>query len=308
MIVADGSPNFRTILRYTGRPLALLFAFDMAVAIAYVYGGWKWLAMPHIPLSLFGGAVALVVSFRNTSSYQRWWEARILWGSVVNYSRTIARQILTMIIVPDEGSEADKEYASDIQRRLVLLQVAYVHALRLHLRGQPAWQELAPFVPEDRFEWLKQQRNIPFCIQQEMSRLLAECFRRGWLDAIRLQSIDESLAALMNAQGGSERIKNTPMPRQYDLFPQLFVGIYCLLLPFGIVANLELLTPVGSAFVGFLFLALDEVGRDLENPFENTEHDVPITSISRTIEINLKQLLEEPEIPQPEKAISGILW
>jgi putative membrane protein len=307
MIVPDAA-NVRSMLRTVWRPLSLLFAFDMVVAVAYVYGGQAWLSMPHVPLSIFGGAIGVILGFRNNSSYQRWWEGRILWGSIVNYSRTFARQALSMIVVSPEAAESERERVSAIQERLVLLQVAYVHSLRCHLRGQPAWQELGPFYSESQIEFFRSQRNVPLCIQQEMSELLSECHQRGWLDNMRWTAMDQSLAALMNAQGGAERIKNTPMPRQYDYFPQLFVKLYCLLLPLGMVANLELLTPIGSTLVGLIFMVLDAMGRDLENPFENSEHDVPLTSISRTIEINLKQLLGDANPPPPEKPINGILW
>jgi ion channel-forming bestrophin family protein len=307
MIVPDGA-TLRSMLRSIRRPLAILFTFDMIVAVAYVYGGMTWLSLPHVPLSILGGAIVAILGFRNNSTYGRWWEGRILWGSIVNYSRTFSRQVLTMIIVPDDRSEAERLRARETQRTLVLLQIAYVHSLRRHLHGQPAWEELTPFCSAQQIETFRSQRNVPVRIQQEMSTLLAECYELGWIDSMRWSSIDQSLAALMNAQGGAERIKNTPMPRQYDFFPQMFVGAYCILLPLGIVANLQLLTPIGSSLVGLIFLALDQIGRDLENPFENGEHDVPITAISKTIEINLKQLLEIEEIPAPEKAIRGVLW
>ncbi|HXE12788.1 MAG TPA: bestrophin family ion channel [Bryobacteraceae bacterium] len=300
--------NMRSMLRSVWRPLVVLFAFDMLIAVLYVYGGQRWLSVRDIPLSIFGGAIGVIVGFRNTSSYQRWWEARTLWGAIVNYSRTFARQSLTMIIVPCDGSEEDRRRAEEIRQRLVLLQVAYVHSLRCQLRSHAAWQGLDSFYNAQQMEIVRSQRNIPVFIQQEMSELLAECLKNGWLDSMRWTSIDQSLAALMNAQGGAERIKNTPMPRQYDYLPRLFVRLYCFLLPFGMVANLGMFTPVGSSLVGLIFLALDEVGRDLENPFENREHDIPMSSISQTIEINLKQLLRQAEIPVPEPAVKGILW
>jgi ion channel-forming bestrophin family protein len=307
MIVPAGA-TLRSMLRSIRRPLAILFTFDIIVAVAYVYGGMTWLSLPHVPLSILGGAIGAIIGFRNNSSYQRWWEGRILWGSIVNYSRTFARQALTMIVVPGDRGEADLDRARAIQHRLVLLQVAYVHSLRCHLRGQPAWQDLTPFYTGPQIEAFRSQRNVPVCIQQEMSALLAECHEQGWIDSMRWTCMDQSLAALMNAQGGAERIKNTPMPRQYDFFPQLFVSAYCVLLPLGIVANLQLLTPIGSSLVGLIFLALDQIGRDLENPFENREHDVPLTSVSKTIEINLKQLLGREDTPTPEKAVDGVLW
>jgi putative membrane protein len=112
----------------------------------------------------------------------------------------------------------------------------------------------------------------------------------------------------MDCQGASERIKNTPMPILYDFFIRRFIGIYCLLLPLGMVASLRLLTPIGSTFVGFIFLALDQIGRDLEAPFENLPHDVALTAISRTIEINLKQMIGDAEIPEPLAPVGEILW
>jgi putative membrane protein len=307
MIVSSPATPLK-MLRYVARPLLLLLIFDMIVAAAYVFGGWTFIAMPHIPLTIFGGVIGVIVGFRNSSSYQRWWEARKLWGAIVNNSRTLARQALTFIA----DSEHEDTFASTeitaVRRRIVLLQMAYVHALRCHLRGQPPWNDLAGLLPDEDLEWLRQHRNVPLILQQRIAETLKECFDRSWIDTIQWRVLDTTLTALANAQGGAERIKNTPMPRQYDFFPQLFVNVYCLLLPLGLVANLKLLTPIGSSLVGFIFLALDETGRDLENPFENNEHDVPLTSISRTVEINLKQLLGDSATPEPEKANDGVLW
>jgi putative membrane protein len=304
-MIVPAQETVKKLLLYVGKPLALLFLFDMAVAVAYVYGGWTWVSMPDIPLSIFGGLIGLILGFRNNSSYQRWWEARTLWGAIVNNSRTLARQALTFIDSRDAGAQGEVRAT---RRKVVLLQVAYVHALRCHLRGLPPWNELAPILESQQLQPLQDQRNVPVCIQQQIASTLKECFDRGWIDTIQWSALEQTISALANAQGGAERIKNTPMPKQYDFFPQLFVGVYCLLLPLGMVANLKMLTPIGSTMAGIMFLALDEIGRDLENPFDNKEHDVPITSVSRTIEINLRQLLGDSNIPEPEKAINGVLW
>ena len=137
-------------------------------------------------------------------------------------------------------------------------------------------------------------------IQQQMGALLRECQVRGWIDRAHWRALDESLDDLMDAQGGAERIKNTPMPRQYYYFPQLFVQIYCMLLPLALVTNMGWYTPLGSTLVGFIFLALDKIGRDLEDPFDNTIYDVPLTSITTTIEVNLRQLLGETALPKAD--------
>jgi putative membrane protein len=296
--------NLRRLARHVARPLGLLFCFDMIVAVAYVYGGWTWLGLQHIPLSIFGSAIGVIVGFRNNSSYQRWWEARTLWGAIVNHSRSFARQALSMVVpIGEDGAELEP-----VKRELVELQIAYVHALRLQLRDESPWAELNTILPDYDWDFLKEHRNAAFAIQQRMAELLRHCYQRGGIDNMRWAAMDRTLSALMNAQGGAERIKNTPMPRQYDFYPQAFVTVYCLLLPLGMVTNLELFTPFGSSLVGFIFLALDQIGRDLEAPFDNTEHDVPITSIARTIEINLRQALNDRNVPEPLAVVDGILW
>ena len=125
---------------------------------------------------------------------------------------------------------------------------------------------------------------------------------------IQLGLLDNGLMELANAQGGCERIKNTPMPRHYDYFIRFFIYVYCILLPLGIVASLGLLTPIGSSLLGFGFLARESIGRDLEHPFDNSAHDIPMTSLYRTIEINLKQYLREADLPAPIGSVRGVLW
>ncbi|MEO8129339.1 MAG: bestrophin family ion channel [Bryobacteraceae bacterium] len=120
--------------------------------------------------------------------------------------------------------------------------------------------------------------------------------------------MDRTLYDLMASQGGAERIKNTPLPKQYDFFVMLFVQVYCLLLPVGMVKDLGWFTPLGSSIVGFMFLARDRIGRSLEDPFDNDAYDVPLTTITKTIEINLRQMLGETDLPQQEAPVNGVLW
>ena len=306
MIVPLGSrPQPSRLLFCVGRPLLILVLYDVAVVVAYQVRHWEWVALPHIPLALFGSAIGVILGFRNQSSYGRWWEARTLWGSVVNNSRSWARQVLTAMLVSKSGEEAELK---ETQRRMVYLQIAYVHALRQHLRKLEPWADLAPFLDERQLSSLRNEKNVPLAIQKMMGDLMRECLMRGWIDRMQWRAMDESLNDLMDAQGGAERIKNTPMPKQYDYFPQLFVQIYCILLPLALVSNMGWFTPLGSTLVGFIFLALDKIGRDLEDPFENTIYDVPLTSISTTIEVNLRQLLGETELPPATAPVDGVLW
>jgi putative membrane protein len=303
MIVPKG-PDLLRMVQYTGKPLLLLALYDVCVVVAVKVLHWDWVALPHIPLALYGSAIGLILGFRNQSAYARWWDARTLWGAIVNNARSWGRQAVTLRA---PGNVESPELHA-MRTRLVYHQMAFVHALRAHLRKQDPWPELAPFAAHVDIESLRGQNNIPLALQLRMGDLLQQCKQNGWVDPLEWQAMDHTLNDLADAQGGTERIKNTPMPKQYDYFPRLFTHIYCMLLPLALVTSMGWFTPLGSTLVGFIFLTLDKIGRDLEDPFDNTIYDVPLTSITRSIEINLRQMLNETELPQPEAPIRGVLW
>lgn len=307
-MIVPKSPQVWRMVQYVGWPLLALVLYDCAVVFLFQVLGWKWLASPAIPLGLYGSAIGVVVGFRNNSAYGRWWEGRQLWGQIVNNSRSLARQVAVTLRAKDPNNADERQQLAAFRTDLVHYQVAYVHALRQHLRGLAPWEELERILPSEEVESLRGEKNIPLTLQARMGSMLRECQDNGWIDSIGWQAMDRNLDDLADAQGGAERIKNTPMPKQYDYFPQLFVQLYCLVLPLGMVQSLGWFTPLGSTIVGFMFLALDKIGRDLENPFDNKVFDVPLTSITRNIEINLRQLLGENELPAPEQPIHGVLW
>src|ERR1700750_1217842 len=133
-MITPSGPNVMRMALYVGRPLALLFCFDIVIVIAYVFFKQQWLALPHLPLSIFGGALGAILAFRNNSSYARWWEARTLWGRIVNYSRCLGRQAVAYTSAGDWPQ--DRGLIRDTRRRIVYHQIAYVNALRCQLRGQ----------------------------------------------------------------------------------------------------------------------------------------------------------------------------
>ena len=294
------------MLRNLGRPLALLLFFDIVVVVAYAFFDQRWLAVPNLPLAIGGGGLGVLLGFRNNISYARWWEARTLWGRIVNQSRCLGRQAVAYISVGDQPQE--RGLVPDAPRRIIYYQLAYVNALRCQLRGQDPWPELEPFLSKQEIDSLRCQKNAAAEIQRRVASLIQDSYHRGWLGAIQLGLLDNGLTELANAQGGCERIKNTPMPKHYDYFIRSFIHLFCILLPFGMVASLGLLTPIGSTLLGFGFLALESIGRDLEHPFDNSVHDVAMTSICRTIEINLKQYLGESDLPAPIEPVRGVLW
>jgi putative membrane protein len=292
-------------LRYVGWPLVGLLAYDVAIVALYKLGYLQWAALEQIPLSLFGSAIGVVLAFRNSTSYARWWEARTLWGSIVNNSRSWGRLVTTTMRQKDKNNSPE---LTAMKVRLIYYQIAWVHALRQHLRKLDVLSEVAGILAAEEIEEFRGQNNVPVAIQQRQSTLLQESLDAGWIDLAQWHAMNQSLDDLVDAQGGAERIKNTPMPRQYDYLPQLFAQMFCFLLPLVMVSSMGWFTPLGSTLVGFIFLSLDKIGRDLEDPFDNNIYDIPLTSITRTIEINLRQMLGESELPQPIVPVNDILW
>ena len=292
-MIVPKAPQLLRMIQYVGLPLLGLIAWDAAVVLAFKILHWEWVGSKNVPLALYGSALGIIVGFRNNSAYSRWWEARGLWGQIVNNSRSLARQVCSTMRAENTGESAALQA---MQHALVYHQIAYVHALRQHLRQLSPWEELEPLLHASEIDAVRNSKNLPLSLQQSIGRMLRESRDRGWIDQLAWQSMDRNVDDLADAQGGTERIKNTPMPKQYDYFPRLFVQIYCLLLPIGMVENLGWFTPLGSTLVGFMFLALDRIGRDLEDPFDNTVYDIPLTAITRSIEINLRQLLGETRL------------
>ncbi len=299
-MVLPQSARLHRMLRYIGWPLGLLFVWDIVVTLAYVYLPHPWLNLPVLPMSLLGSALALFMSFRNNSAYSRWWEARTLWGAMVNASRSYGREILYFI--------DDKQERQDFRHELIRRQIAYVNALRCHLRRQPCEPEIADFLPDDRLRDVVDAANVPNAILNGTAALVRDAFHAGWIDAYSRVQIERIMVDMSNAQGGMERIKNTPLPRGYAYFPTLFVHGFCILLPIGLVDSLTLFTPLASTAVGFMLLAMDRVGADLQDPFENRAHDVPLTSLCRTIQIDLEQLIGDEAPAKPVQPIKNVLW
>lgn len=294
MIVAK-LPSIPLLLRHIGPELLILLIYDTSITVAYVVGGMKWVAISELPITLFGTAIGLMLTLRNNAAYGRWWEARTLWGAVVNHSRSFTRSVLAMV---DDRSE---------QQALIRLQIAYVHALRLHLLKADPEDTVAPLLPAEVWNRARAAANRPAALQMIMADDLHAAARRGLIDSIRLAALNTVLSDLANAQGGLERIRNTPLPRHYAQLPRVFTLVYCLLLPLGLVADLHALTPIGSTIVSFMFLALGRTGQDLEEPMTGSVHDVPMRNITTVIETDLLNAIGDADLPRPVVAKNGVL-
>ncbi|HEX8555564.1 MAG TPA: bestrophin family ion channel [Sphingomonas sp.] len=295
MIVTAAPPRLANIVQEVWRPLTLLFIWDVVVTATYYVLPFR---APSLPLTLFGTALALFLGFRDNSAYQRWWEGRVLWGAMINASRNLARAARNWL--PDGE-------ALDMKRTIVLRQIAYVHALRCQLRRQPADGEVLRFLSRGEADFALARTNVANGIVDGTGRRIDLARRNGWIDTVQQASMEGVLIDIANAQGGMERLKNTPLPNQYRFLPTFFTHLFCVLLPIGLVETLGLATPLGSTVAGLMFLAVLQIGDDLVDPFANTIHDVPLTAMCRTIEIDLLQAIGDPA-PEPLQPVKGVLW
>ncbi|WP_420141300.1 bestrophin family protein [Sphingomonas sp.] len=295
-MIVDKTPRIRHSFRTAWHALSALFLWDIAVTIFYFLSPFR---APALPLTLFGTALALFLGFRVNSAYQRWWEARILWGSMINASRSFTRGVLAFL--------PKREDTRTLRDDLVLRHIAYVQALRCQLRRQDPLSEIRRLLGDRVEPAILDFQNPANGLLHGSSVTIAEAQDNGLIDTIQQTQIERVMVDIANAQGGMERIKNTPLPAQYRSFPSFFTRLFCILLPIGLVETLEIATPFGSAVAGFMYLAVLQIGDDLVDPFANTAHDVPLTAMCRTIEIDLLQIIGRPTPPKLEPE-NGILW
>jgi len=297
MIVRDRLP-LKRIWPQAWKRLLVLLIFDCTVAAAYSIFHYRWISLNGLPIAPLASALTIFLAFRTNAAYGRWWEARQLWGQLVNTSRALAVQFLTML-----DDETEDRHRVPLRNTLVLHHITFTHALRCHLRRQTALPEVRTFLGEQAARELSVYKNLPAGLVLRMGSLLRLARSEGMLDSYRWAAINENLTVLTNIQGACERIKNTPLPRQFDYLPRVLVNAFCWLLPLGLVEDLGLMTPIASVLISFTFIAADLMSREISNPFENTIHDTPMTSLSRAIELNLREQMEEID---RERAWTGI--
>ncbi|MFN7120318.1 MAG: bestrophin family protein [Saprospiraceae bacterium] len=292
------------------------YSLLLAIIIYFIYLQWdqgSQLAIPFTPVGVLGSALAIFVAFRNQSAYGRWWEARQLWGGIVNSSRVLARLIITFADSHSHQPNYDINRSTSFKKDMIYRQIAWVHALRLHLRKQKDWEILKSLLHENEFYDIIQRQNKPNYLQTIMGRHIYAAMADGTLGGFDSFQIEGQLLALANYQGACERIKNTPLPRQYDFFTRLFVWTFATVLPFGLLSlftvtpNLAWLIIPLTVLIAGMFTIMDKTGSANEDPFENLVTDVPLTALCNTIERDLKEQLNEPLPPKLEPQ-NGYLW
>lgn len=327
--------SFRLLLNFAWRPLLFFFIYSSAITCLYELANFTWLGIPFTPIGLIGTAVAFYVGFKNNSSYERLWEARKIWGSIVNISRTFGVYVLDYV-----QPENDLDYESLKEHKKIILyrHLAFINGLRIQLRSRRVWgddsndpfmnivaentpfinqnllKEIKQFLHDDEAEYLDNKSNTVTHILRKQSEHLNYLFSKGCLTDYKHAEIGKLVKELYDQQGACERIKNYPFPRQYAFFSEVFVWILAIMLPFGLVGELDKLGPSFvwatiplAIVITWLFFVMEVVGDKSENPFENSVNDIPMTSICRTVEIDLREMLEEQEIPEKIQPVNKII-
>ncbi|WP_169391733.1 MULTISPECIES: bestrophin family protein [Psychrobacter] len=252
------------------------------------------------PFTLLGIALSLFLGFRNNASYQRWWEARGLWGQLVFDSRSFTRQIMSFI---DDRSEEGRQ----AQKEMVYLNIAFVHALRHRLRDSEPWEDVDKFVEEKYHQQMRESKNLPDFIMRLLGKKLSNSRKKRLVTELMMQNIDQQLSSITIVLAACERIQNTPLPFAYMLLVHRTTYLYCFMLPFGLASSLGWATPLICALVAYTFFGLDALSEELVDPFGFEANHLPLEALSRTIEINLLEALNESNLPPPVMPVKGCL-
>jgi putative membrane protein len=246
-----------------------------------------------------GTVIALVLAFRTNSSYGRWWEARTIWGAIVNDSRTWARQLLEFV--------DDNEGADESVRSLVYRQIAWCYSLTHNLRGQKPTDDLEGLLKPEELASYAGRHNVPNDLLLRQGMELRRLYQSNRIELFQWIELEETLTRITNSMGGCERIKNTPFPFAYSRIVDACIFVFVFFLPFSLV-NVPAPALIGTSLsLSLSFLLIERVAIYMEDPFQNRQTDTPMLALSRTIEINLREMLGESDPPPKLEPIDGVL-
>ncbi|MDR4952002.1 bestrophin family ion channel [Chryseobacterium sp. ES2] len=270
--------------------LSIITLFSLAI---YFFKGRIFDYKVHLNPTIFtliGLALAIFMGFCNSASYDRFWEGRKLWGLLVIETRSLTRQILSL--VNDSSPEAKEEKA-----RIIKLISAFSWSLNFQLRDKTGTEHLERLLSPEQLEQVKNKKFIPNIILGFIADWLNEQHKKGNIDTIVMTSMDHQLNQFSNISGGCERIYNTPLPFAYSVLLHRTVYLYCFWLPFGLVDSLGWMMPLIVLLISYTFIALDAIIQEIGEPFGEEENDLALNSICRTIEFSI---FEQAGIPQGE--------
>ncbi|QNR24588.1 hypothetical protein H4K34_01735 [Croceimicrobium hydrocarbonivorans] len=339
--------SLKRILLFSGHHFPWLILWMTLVVALYVYtdDGHHWMFIPWLPVSIIGTAVAFYVGFKNNSAYDRMWEARKIWGAIVNSSRSWGNVVRNYTSNLHNPLPVDDAEIKAWHQKLIFRHIAWLYALRSQLLVATPWEhsnqrgftgsfarryqrlfgvglvddevtriELQQFLGKEEHDHLIAAKNTATQIIFKQGEDLKKLRDLNLIDDFRHMEMQKILNDFYDHQGKCERIKKFPLPRQYANMSFIFVCIFIFLMPFGLVPEFAKFGNIGIwmsipflVIVGWLYVVMEIVGDYSENPFQGMANDIPMLSLCRTIEIDLLEMLGETDLPAPIEAKKGIL-
>lgn len=272
-----------TFLKQIKFDITAILIYAVVVGIADQYGFLSKIEIPIAVSTIIGTALSLLLAFRTAQAYERWWEARIIWGAIVNDSRTLIRQVKQF--VPERDADVVKEFA--------YRQIVWCYALGETLRKLSYSKKVYDYVKEHKIP----KNNVPNSIMNQHGAALSKLD----IGDFKQVQIDSTLSRLCDAMGKCERIKNTVFPKSYSLLVHFLIYVFATLLPFGLEDEYILVEIFLTALIPIIFIAIERTAIILQDPFENVTTDIPMTTLATTIEINIKELIGDDDLPFQEK-------
>ena len=286
----------------------MIVFFAVILKVTNFYHDW---GVPVSITAILGTALSILLGFSNSQAYDRWWEARKVWGGIVNESRSFAKQVLTFV-----HSETKNDKVELIKKEIIYRHFAFINALRLQLRdisNQVIWdKEVKPFLNDDEYIAIRKKTNVATQLISKQSEAIRKLYNDGLITEFMLLDMDALLTQFYTYQGQAERIKKTPFLPTYHFFSKIFLYFFITLLPFSLLSSVDLATttwilvPVTVA-LGWVFHMIDRNGHVYAYPFDNGIYDTPMSSICNTIEIDLKEMMGDDSIPEKVVTKEGVL-
>lgn len=282
----------------------------VVMKVTNYYNDW---GVPVAITAVLGTALSILLGFSNSQAYDRWWEARKIWGSIVNDSRSFAKQVITFIQFEDDNHHAANK---EIRKKIIYRHLAFINILRLQLREEKNPEKftavLNEFVSPEEHESIKGFQNKATQLIKNQSLDIRKMYDRKLLNEFMFVQMDQTLSQLYNYQGQAERIKKTAFLPTYHFFSKVFLYFFITLLPFSLLSGVDkatttwMMMPI-TVLIGWVFHIIYLNGHVYATPFDNTAFDTPMTSICNTIEIDLKEMIGDESIPVKVTAHRGVL-
>jgi putative membrane protein len=285
MLLKDNIP-VKYVVGKIKKELLLVGAYAVTIAAFHHFFPHLRISIPIAVPAILATIISLLLAFRSNQAYDRWWEARGIWGAIVNESRSLTRQLITFL---DNSNEEEEQFKNRFVRR----QIAWCYSLSQSLRGQNSYIRSIDFLVEEEVKFSRRFSNMPNSLLKLHGLDTRLAYKNGWLSDYQQVEIDRTLTRLCDAMGKCERIKNTIFPSTYSLYIHFCLYLFIALLPFGLIEYFGIFEVPLIIAIAAAFLLVEKMAIHLQDPFENKPSDTPTTAISQTIERDLKQMLND---------------